>query len=128
MVTVTGGAVVEFEFNAHFFAELNIQSAAFDIRPFNGIDSQNGVIFDFVYQLRERPVGLLMPFVLVGAALTKALGTTGLRAAISGIYGHEKNCEAVQPFPLERQTPKGRGLRLSLTRDSLNPRCALGSE
>ncbi len=56
-----------YQFGSHVLGEVNIQSSAFDTRPFTGIDYQNGVIFDFVYQLRDRSAGLLTPFVLVGA-------------------------------------------------------------
>ena len=56
-----------YELSPYFLAELNIQSSSFDTRPFTGIDYQNGVTFDFVYQLRDRSAGLLTPFVLIGA-------------------------------------------------------------
>ena len=66
-VGATISGIYGYEFNPHYLAELNIQSSAFDTRPFSGMDYQNGVTFDFVYQLRDRGAGLLTPFVLVGA-------------------------------------------------------------
>jgi OOP family OmpA-OmpF porin len=63
--TISG--IYGYQFSPHFLAELNIQSSSFDTRPFTGIDYQNGVTFDIVYQLRDRSAGLLTPFVLLGA-------------------------------------------------------------
>jgi OOP family OmpA-OmpF porin len=63
--TISG--IYGYQFNPHFLGELNVQSSAFDLRPSTGVDYQNGVTFDVVYQLRDRSSGLLTPFVLFGA-------------------------------------------------------------
>jgi hypothetical protein len=54
------------QFSRQWLAELNIQSSSFDTRPLVGIDYQNGVTFDLVYQLRDRSAGRFTPYVLAG--------------------------------------------------------------
>jgi OOP family OmpA-OmpF porin len=71
IATTGSGATVSgiygYQFAPHFLAEANAQSSSFDTRPFVGIDYQNGVTFDLVYQLRDRSAGLFTPFILAGA-------------------------------------------------------------
>jgi OmpA-OmpF porin, OOP family len=111
--TISG--IYGYEFSPHFLAEINIQSASFDTRPFSGIDYQNGVTFDLVYQLRDRSAGLFTPYVLAGLGaiyddfypnyhdgvapafeagaglITAPLFNRGIRLRLEGRYAHEQH-------------------------------------